>query len=193
MIQATLLYYSEDLALPVRDQFEQSVREFSRTLVREPLGLQIRCEPVPAELVSAAREFFRTDNLEGGWGKLCDASRAFNSGPLPKFVFAFPPSHALARLATDANSEAKWGLAFANIALIYRRDCGSVVVFHECLHLLGAKDCYDREPGEPPCELGESCIMSYAPSARVLENWPFLCQSNCQRVRKIWRDEDMAP
>lgn len=76
------------------------------------------------------------------------------------------------------------GASNGPLALVYG-SADKYVIWHEALHLLGARDCYDtsdpwQNPG-PTCEL-PNCLMQYAPTSEAVRDWPFLCQNNLDLI-----------
>lgn len=85
------------------------------------------------------------------------------------------PDHAFTQSALSNNPNARWGCNVGWLALVYHPN-NNHLVWHEAMHLLGADDCYDEDdPNSPTCELGDTCLMYYTPSAHMTGDPPFLC------------------
>jgi hypothetical protein len=95
------------------------------------------------------------------------------------------PCHVFAKTATAALRHARWGVTNGLLALVYGTT-DKYAIWHECLHLLGAQDCYDTSDPQrnagPTCDV-PTCIMQYAPMAHRVGSWPFLCESNVRRIK----------
>lgn len=106
--------------------------------------------------------------------------------PTPKLFVYCSPSNPVAVAAQREKPVAKWGGTCVPLAALYKYN-NKNGVFHETLHLLGAKDCYEeKDPSQkkPDCNL-DSCIMEYNPPLNISENWPFLCDKNVNLLRQM--------
>ncbi len=99
----------------------------------------------------------------------------------PLLAVGCPRTHPLLRThATDGI----WGTAFQGGPLAV---CWQVpdkfIVWHEVLHLLGADECYKESTHEQTCER-PNCIMQYVPTSASVGEWPFLCLTVMERLRR---------
>lgn len=77
---------------------------------------------------------------------------------------------------------AQWGAAIEDHwALAWTRD-NKYLLWHETLHLLCAKDCYDKVSYARTCT-EPRCIMQYVPTAENCGAGFHLCEENVQRIR----------
>ena len=86
--------------------------------------------------------------------------------------------------AQRKNEMAVWGATWANeVALSWIPD-NKFLIWHEFMHLLFAKDCYDDGDGCQPCS-EQYCLMQYAPTAQSCHDGFFLCPQADLRIRHM--------
>jgi len=106
----------------------------------------------------------------------------------PGLLVCCTVGHSLAKLCVKTNPNFVWGAATQPVAIVYELS-NKYIIWHELLHTLGAEDCYDKNdpasnPG-PTCEC-PNCIMQYAPTHNNVTQWPFLCEANVRKIRKLF-------
>jgi hypothetical protein len=107
-----------------------------------------------------------------------------HSEPTPldgKLVFVFcERDDPIAKAARKENPLADWGAAREDdYALAWTPD-NKFLIWHEAMHLLFAKDCYDSA-GKTTCE-EPLCIMQYVPCDQNCGGDLRLCRANVQRL-----------
>ena len=79
----------------------------------------------------------------------------------------------LCKKALDENPHALWGCRCGRLAAVYKANKMSPI-WHETLHLFGAKDCYDDNSLYSISCGNQNCLMQYASDTETLE----LCNEN---------------
>lgn len=85
--------------------------------------------------------------------------------------------------AQSQNSKALWGAALAGDFALAWKPNNKYLIWHECLHLLFAQDCYDGQ-GVTICEEPQ-CIMQYAPSEQTCNGDLVLCECSYSRITRM--------
>lgn len=91
--------------------------------------------------------------------------------------------HSIARLCRQNNKHALWGSVLGCSGFVY----GNVderVILHECLHLLGATDCYAFDEADSLNDLTcrhSNCLMQHDPTRVDLARQDVVCRGNVNR------------
>jgi hypothetical protein len=92
----------------------------------------------------------------------------------------------LAIKAKESAPWAKWGGNQGGCSLVWKSE-NKYVIWHECFHLLGADDCYDKNnPHIRKCDL-PTCIMQYAPSYETVDGNEFLCNKLIKMLKEKYQ------
>jgi hypothetical protein len=180
MVKPFVYYYPLDLAEPEQGRLHASLKRLERLLAVPPCSISRL--PRSAEKGVLA-ELQKTDlGIRDISGNV--AETMFDEiGTLTTLVVRCSTDHPLAQTCLDADPDACWGLKNGGLAVVY--DDREVALWHEVLHLLGAKDCYDlpADPG-PTCE-HPRCIMQYAPQVGEVQGKLQICPENAERIQRV--------
>lgn len=162
---------------------QKSMEEFSHLLSLSPVQVDYKFKALSADLKEEVVSVIESEK------NIVSCSRAISKhfydkfGDLANLVVLCPPGSALYAIALQNNPLALWGINSDGLAAIYNLD-NKYIVWHETLHILGAKDCYDlvKDNRGPNCELG-NCIMQYEATEENVGPWPFLCKKNVSLVK----------
>jgi len=162
---------------------EDCLEQFSAYMAMSPIDIKYCFNPLPEELKRDVWELDSQSSLDAFsgivLGKLVDDLNC-----IPNLIILCSPTHPLAALAQEACRTALWGICTEEwLSIIYHLD-NEYLVWHEVLHLFGADDCYDltRNDRGPTCEL-PNCIMQYEATKDNVGEYPFLCQSNIDKIK----------
>ncbi len=178
---AILLYGAVGLSGADSDSFRQAMIALPGMLALPPVGATVPAQELGREQLDAVLAAL------GNTGPIQERNAAMfrwlvDTCPrIPQVILACPDDHDLAQSTRANNPQAIWGGALGPLALVYRPE-NKFLVWHEAMHLLGAQDCYDNA-GRRTCLL-DNCLMQYVPCKHTVEDWPFLCDANVQRVRE---------
>lgn len=117
-----------------------------------------------------------------------DAKRSGADGV--RMVLCCDKSHPVAEMCVNGmngNRYALWGSTCGSVAAAYYLD-NRYSLWHECLHMLRADDCYDENGPEanpgPTCKQ-PNCIMQFESTKESVGDWPFLCEENIRRIKGL--------
>lgn len=173
-----IFYLDLGLSQETHGRFVSAVRALPDMLRREPLAVSVSTEPLPQDQCDHVRTLLANSQEEiadttGRLSKyLLDCSGAYR-----RLIVGCREDDVLAKRF----DQPEWWGGNNNCLSVCWRIPDEFVVWHEALHLLGAKDCYD-ESGRTTCELPK-CIMQYVPCRENVGDWSFLCSENIQRVK----------
>ena len=188
-----IFYYSLDLPPEHKDDCARAMRRLSDYLALPPLQVQYSFEELPADLESDVRESIETAESFSS----CSASIAdyffVELGDLANLIVLCNLDSRLKKLSLKSNRDALWGGTAGCLAAVYQLD-NEYILWHEALHMLGAEDCYDMSVGlrGPNCGL-PNCIMQYEATKSNVGDWPFLCNENINRIKKmlqLWQKQN---
>ncbi|MBL7187426.1 MAG: hypothetical protein ISS70_13980 [Phycisphaerae bacterium] len=176
-------YYCHDL--PEKQvMLQEHMRELSEHISHPPIEISYRFTELPKELEEGLREIFSQSDDVCCWSS--DLSEFFleRQEVLCTLLVICAKESRLAKVSLEANSDAEWGIAVNNLAIVYGLHHKNSV-WHEMLHLLGADDCYDLSESDrgPNCDC-PNCIMQYDATIADVKSWPFLCDTNIQNIQK---------
>lgn len=176
---------------------EESLRRLQELMKRPPLEVDCPIGRLPGNIQEKVIHDLHNQDFNHAVANACltlaEQTGALSAAcaapqPTPKLIVFCDSRHRLARKCLDASPNALWGVACGGLAVCYAlgNDCA---IWHEALHLLGAKDCYEEEnpsrnPG-PTCENPE-CIMQYAPTKGVVDSFLPLCSGNAGRIKSLF-------
>jgi len=183
-IMRKTFYYCCDLE-EQEEMLRQCMKELSGHISLPPIEISYQFTELPRELEKDVREiFYQSDDVVCCEGKLCQLFLE-RHGDLSSLLVICPKT---SRLAKAYLKKYPWGIANISLAIVYGL-YDKYVIWHEMLHLLGAKDCYDLSKSDrgPNCEC-PNCIMQYEATRANVRNWPFLCDANIQRMQKRIRE-----
>lgn len=181
-----ITYQSIGLTKLQHESFAASIELLCADLMRPPAQLQVNCEALTQPLSKIDLDRLACNAIDlNHWATQTATVQQ-------RLVICCPSDHLLAARAKSANEVAHWGLSWPGmLALVYHFHNGlpqRQIVLHETLHVLGANDCYNPDRLESVCPL-HGCIMQYAPAAGNVRPWPYLCESNLERIRQLSRDQ----
>ena len=179
---AILLYEAIELPDRQADAFYSAMAALTSLLAQPPLNVHVSTLRMSPDLLSELLAKLASESDHGMRALALGDFLGDSFKRLPGVLLACPENHELARVAEADNRKAVWGGVLGRLGLTYRPEARHVV-WHEALHLLGAKDCYELPDEGPNCGTAK-CIMRYVPREDTVGEWPFLCQSNCEAVQK---------
>lgn len=192
-----IYWHCLDLADPHKQFVAESLFELSQALKRPPVEIEFQAVSLPAGAAKGVEDKLRNPPADAD-DRFVECAHAtvhelLKLGDRFRLLIYCSPSSAVAQVAQAENPNACWGASLRGFfSAVY--DLGNKpILWHETLHLLNAEDCYDdRNPSVPTgCELGDRCIMQWAPTSRTINEWPFLCTRNVKLIHKsVWKTTD---
>lgn len=180
----TLFYDTVDVPPAQARALSTALEELSDLLKRPPLLLAVALAPLPSKLRASVQDILASEpDVATGIAIAGDLLFDTPRTQFRRLIIGCHEDHKLACKVRRNNPDALWGGAICPIALAFL-PCSRFVVWHECLHLFGTKDCYMLPDTGPTCEL-ENCIMQYEPTDATVGAWPFLCKKNIGRLRRV--------
>lgn len=176
------MYDSLDLGREDEQGFINAVEELPQLLLREPVGIELTITRLQVDLRDEVHMVLSRKD-RSIIDRSSDLSELFTDqlGYYSRLIIGCLPFHELAQAAQEECPSAVWGCATGCLALTYRPGIRQII-WHEALHLLGAKDCYDLPDQGPTCGQ-DNCIMQYEPTDQTVGDWPWLCDENIGRIR----------
>ncbi len=183
-----LLFYGTNHSELSLQALADLLKELSGYLRAAPVGIELRPQCLSDADVNELLRTKPTDSFHDVRERI-KSHHLLRNAPA-KCVLVCNNDHALVdlirkQLAEQGTKYESWGIAYGNLAVVYV-PTDAYVIWHEILHTLGAKDCYDENDPEgnpgPTCELA-NCIMQYVPTEANVGEWPFLCEANIGRIQ----------
>jgi len=162
---------------------EDCLNQFSSYIAEPPINIDYYFSPIPEELKIEVSELTHQNSLETCSAIIMD-KMIDRLNCIPNLIILCSPTHHLAKLSKTALETALWGICCEEwLSIIYHLD-NEYLVWHEVLHLFGADDCYDLTINHrgPTCKL-PNCIMQYEATKDNVGEYPFLCQSNIEKIK----------
>jgi|GEM_PF-7113928 len=181
--EATIHYGWLDLPESSSQCFEKALRDLAIWLSEPPICALISIDCIPRPWLDAVyRAWHNASDVVCAVADLTYMA-AESQVNMPRLVVGCTNQHPFAQKAVAHVPWALWGARCGCFALCYNCD-NPYSVWHETLHTLGAKDCYDDDkPEELNCNC-PGCLMQYAPDEQTVGQSPRLCEANQKRVRE---------
>lgn len=186
-------YYCIDLRTDQVASIETSLRKLEELMTHPPLEVECSIARLPYNIQTQIMDDLDSPNVYGCAGRVCrtladEIERLSNHGFVPRLIVCCPGQHPLVTKCLAANPDALWGVTVDNsLAVVYQLS-NHYAIWHELLHLLGAKDCYDvanpAANAEPTCE-HRQCIMQYAATEGVVDGCLPICDGNVSRIKSF--------
>jgi len=191
MVKPFVYYYPLDLAEPEQCQVQAYLKRLERLLAVPPVERHCSIGRLPSSAEKGVLAALQETDLGIRAMKVAEAMSCeigtlatgeANTRLIPRLVVRCPPNHPLAQTCLKVYPDARWGLASCKVlAVVY--DEGELALWHEVLHLLGAKDCYSPQNSGPTCEHPQ-CIMQYEPKVCEVQGKLPICPKNIERIRR---------
>ena len=166
--------------MPDSEEFvSEALKELADNLRKFPTRIEVIIEKLPDELRrEVSKQLQETRSFPETAAEIGDIL-CKGQGNIPGlFVFCRRDSNIVVQ-AREAEplAQRECGAKCGCLAVVWESG-NKMLIWHEVLHLLGAKDCYDPETGEGTCE-NSGCIMQYEPTDENVAEWPdCLCIAN---------------
>ena len=129
------------LDIPDSEEFvSEALQELSNNLRKFPTRIEVAIEKLPDELqqdvCSQLQENMSFPETSAEIVEILYDGRE----NIPELIVFCRRNSDIAIRAREENPSAQWGAACGRLAVVWKRD--KMLLWHEALHLLGAKDCY---------------------------------------------------
>jgi len=189
MVKPFVYYYPLDLAEREQGRMRDSLKRLEQLLAEPPVERHCSIARLPCSAEKGVLAALQETDLgmrDIRVGSVMRAIGTFATGKantrlIPRLVVRCPLGNPLAQTCLAADPNALWGLAGSVLAVVYNDS--EPALWHEVLHLLGAKDCYKFPDRGPTCE-HPLCIMQYAPIEGEVRGELPICPENIERIRR---------
>jgi len=196
MVKPFVYYYPYplDLAEPEQGRLRASLKRLERRLAEPPVERHCSIARLPRSAEKGVLAALQERDLDIRASKVAGAmsheigtltTTEANTRLIPRLVVRCSRGNPLAKTCLTAYPDACWGLTSCKmLAVVY--DDRKVALWHEVLHLLGAKDCYDLPDRGPTCSHRRRhlpCIMQYEPIEGEVGGKLQICPENIELIQ----------
>ena len=194
MVKPFVYYYPLDLAETEQGRMHASLKRLERLLAVCPVKRHCSISRLPSSAEKGVLAALQETDLDIRASKVAGAmsheigtliTGEANTRLIPRLVVRCSRGNPLAKTCLAAYPYARWGLTSCKVlAVVY--DKREVALWHEVLHLLGAKDCYKLPDRGPTCSNRRRhlpCIMQYEPIEGEVGGKLQICPENIELIQ----------